>query len=133
LEQEVAQGRPTHSFSIGAEIGVQTPETPSAVHRVFREGKPKFQLRKGEEGLSVFDADKLLEAEILPNFRSGSRLSTQQRQFIESFGLKIEKTPGDSSLPQNLQENHWEIHPGDGMTRNQFKATLRMLDDAAME
>ena len=90
-------------------------------------------MRKGEEGLSVFDADKLIEAEILPNFRSESRLSTQQRQLIESFGLKVAKTPGDSSLPQTLQENHWEIRPGDGMTRNQFKAALKMLEDAVKE
>lgn len=86
-----------------------------------------------EEGLSVYDADKLIEDEILPNFRPGSRLSTQQRQCFESFGLRIEKTTGDSSLPQNLQENHWEIRPGDEMTRNQFKAALKMLEDAVKE
>jgi hypothetical protein len=82
---------------------------------------------------STFDADNLLEEEILPNFRPGSRLSTQQRQFIEAFGLKIEKTPGDSSLPKELQENHWEIRPGDQMTRNQLKVALRLLDAAAKE
>ena len=92
---------------------MQVPENPSAVHRIFEEGKPKFQLRKGEEGLSVFDADELVESEVLPNFRPGSHLITLQRPFIESFGLKIEKTPGDTSLPQRLQANHWEIRPGD--------------------
>jgi hypothetical protein len=112
---------------------VQAPTNPSAVHRVFEDGKPKFQLRKGEEGLSVFDADKLLEEDILPNFRPGSRLTTQHCQFIESFGLKIAKTPGDSSLPQKPQENHWQIHPGDAMTRNQFKAALKMLEVAVRE
>jgi len=112
---------------------VQGPENPYAVHRVFEDGKPKFQLRKGEAGLSIFDADKLVEEEILPNFRLGSRLSTHQRQFIESFGLKIEKTLGDSALPQELQENHWEIRPGDGMTRNQFKAALKLLEDTVKE
>jgi hypothetical protein len=115
------------------EAGVQTPGNPSAVHRVFEEGKPKFQLRKGEEGLSVFDADKLLDEEILPNFRPGSRLATRQLQFIESFGLKIEKTRGDWNLPQKLQKNHWEIRPGDTMTRNQFKAALKNLEDAMKE
>jgi hypothetical protein len=115
------------------EAGVQAPDSPSAVHRVFQDGKPKFQLRKGEEGLSIFDAGKLLEEEILPNFRPGSRLSTQRRQFIEALGLRIEKTAGDSSLPQKLQENHWEIRPGDGMTRNQFKAALKMLEAAVKE
>jgi hypothetical protein len=69
----------------------------------------------------------------MPNFRPGSRVSTTQRQFIEAFGLKIEKTPGDSSLPLKLQENHCEIRPGDVMTRNQFKAALRLLENAANE
>jgi hypothetical protein len=112
---------------------VQAHGSPSAVHRVYDERKPKFQLRKGEEGLSVFNADKLLEADILPNFRPGSRLTTHQSQLIESFGLKIEKTSGDSSLPQKLQENHWEIRPGDGMTRNQFKVALKILEDSVKE
>jgi hypothetical protein len=58
---------------------VKGPDNPSSVHRVYVEGKPKFQLRKGEEGLSVFNADTLLESEILPSFRPGSHVSTQQR------------------------------------------------------
>jgi hypothetical protein len=82
---------------------VQAPENPSAVHRVFEEGKPKFHLRTGEEGLSVFDTDALPEVEVLPNFRPGSHLIALQCPFIESLGLQIEKTPGDSSLPQRLQ------------------------------
>ena len=112
---------------------MQAPGNPSAVHRVFEEGKPKFQLRKGEEGLSVFDADMLLDDEILANFRPGSRLTTQPLRFIESFGLKIKKTRGDGNLPQSLQENHWEIRPGDAMTRNQFKDALNSLEDAVKE
>lgn len=55
------------------------------------------------------------------------------RTKIEGFGLKIEKAYGDSSLPQKLQENHWEIRPGDEMTRHQFKAALRKLEDAVKE
>ena len=114
---------------------MQAPEKPSAVHRIYVEGKPKFQLRKGEEGLSVFDADNLLEEEILPNFRPGSRPEyCKCRQFIRKLlVLKIEKTPGDSSLPKKLQENHWEIRPGDQMTRNQLKVALRLLDAAVKE
>jgi hypothetical protein len=69
----------------------------------------------------------------MPNFRPGSRLTTRQRQFIESFGLKIEKTRGDWYLPLELRKNHWEIRPGDAMTRNQFKATLKNLEDAEKE
>ncbi len=112
---------------------MQTADNPSAVHRVFEEGKPKFQLRKGEEGLSVFDADELRGEELLPSFRLGSCLNTQRSQFIEDFGLKLEKTPGDPILPQRLQENHWEIRPGDEMTRNQFKAALKLLEDSVKE
>ena len=81
---------------------MQTPAIPLAVHRVFEEGKPKFQLRKGEEGLSVFDADLLLEGEVLANFRPGSRATTLPLRTIGSFRLRIEKTPGDERLPKNL-------------------------------
>jgi hypothetical protein len=112
---------------------VAAPGKPSAVHRVFEVGRPKFQLRKGEEGLSVFDADELLEDEILPNFRPGSLLCTEQLPSIESFGLKVEKTPGEWNLPARLQENHWEIRPGDAMTRHQFKIALKKLEDAVKE
>ncbi len=112
---------------------MDSPDNPSAVHRVFEEGKPKFQLRKGEDGLSVFDADQMLVQELLPNFRPGSRLITQRTQVIEDFGLKLEKTPGDPRLPQRLQQHHLEIHPGDTMTRNQFKAALKLLEYAVKE
>jgi hypothetical protein len=112
---------------------VPAAKNPSELHRVFEEGKPKFQLRKGEEGLSVFDADELLEHEILPNFRPGSRLATQQCAFIEGFGLKVEKADGDPSLPQKLREHHWEIRPGERMTRHQFKTALKKLEAAVKE
>lgn len=112
---------------------MQTPRKPSAVHRVFEEDKPKFQLRKGEEGLSVFDADTLPEDEILANFRPGSRLTTQPVRVVESFGLKIQKTRGDENLPQSLQQNHWEIRPGDTMTRKQFKVALNAFEDTVQE
>jgi hypothetical protein len=111
---------------------IQVPQNPSAVCRIYEDGKPKFQLRKGEEGLSVFDADKIKEADILPNFRPESMVTTQQRKLIESFGLRIEKTPGDPNLPQLLQDNHWEIRPGDNMTRHQFKVALKDLEAATI-
>ncbi len=104
-------------------------EGPAAIHRVFEEGKPKFQLRKGEEGLSVFDADVISPQDILPSFRPGSRLTTQQREFLESRGFKIRQTPGDDNLPQILRDNHYEIGPGGDMTRNQFKAALKRLEE----
>jgi hypothetical protein len=33
-------------------------------------------------------------------------------------------------LPQLLQDNHMEIRPRPGMTRKQFKAALRALEQA---
>jgi hypothetical protein len=41
---------------------VPAATNPSGLHRVFEDGKPKFQLRKGEEGLS--SALKKLEAAV---------------------------------------------------------------------
>jgi hypothetical protein len=99
-----------------------------SVYRVYNAGKPRFQLRQGEEALSVFDAEKLTPADILPSFRPGSLIATQEISTIESFGLIVVHTPGDPKLPQLLQDNHKDIRPGDGMTRNQFKAALRALE-----
>jgi hypothetical protein len=91
---------------------------------------PRFQLRQGEEGLSAFDAEKVTPADILPSFRPGSLITTQEISTIEAFGLIVLKTPGDPKLPQLLQDNHMEIRPGDGMTRKQFKAALQALEQA---
>ena len=99
-----------------------------SVYRVYHAGKPQFQLRQGEEAISVFDAEKLTPADILPSFRPGSLVATQEISTIESFGLIVVHTPGDPKLPQLLQDNHLDICPGDGMTRNQFKAALRALE-----
>jgi hypothetical protein len=120
---------PTCSTSSSQSQSSASNEGPAAVHRVFEEGKPKFQLRKGEDGLSVFDADVISPQDILPSFRPGSQLTTQQREFLESRGFKIRQTPGDESLPQILRDNHYEIGPGDNMTRNQFKAALKKLEE----
>jgi hypothetical protein len=51
---------------------VPAAKNPSGLHRVFEDGKPKFQLRKGEEGLSVFDADELLRVIAVPDKNSTS-------------------------------------------------------------
>lgn len=101
-----------------------------SIHRVYNAGKPRFQLRQGEAGLSVFDAEKVTLADILPSFRVGSLITTQEIALIESFGLSVVHTPGDPMLPQLLQDNHMEIHAGDGMTRKQFKVALRALEQA---
>jgi hypothetical protein len=39
------------------------------------------------------------------------------------------QTHGDCEHLQNdeLEDNHWEIRPGSGMTRSQFKAVLKTL------
>ena len=99
-----------------------------SVHRVYNAGKPRFQLRPGEEAISVFDAEKVTPADILPSFREGSLIATNEISTIESFGLIVVHTPGDPKLPQLLQDNHMDIRPGDGMTRTQFKAALRALE-----
>ena len=99
-----------------------------SVHRVYNEGRPRFQLRQGEEAISVFDAEKVTPAGILPNFRPGSLIATAEILTIESLGLIVVHTPGDPKLPQLLQDNHMDIRPGDGMTRKQFKAALRALE-----
>jgi hypothetical protein len=99
-----------------------------SVHRVYNAGKPRFQLRQGEEAISVFDAEKLTPADILPSFRPGSLIATQAISTIESFGLIVVHTPGDPKLPKLLQDNHMDIRPGDGMTRNQFKAAPKALE-----
>ena len=99
-----------------------------SVHRVYNAGKPRFQLRQGEEAISVFDAEKLTPVDILPSFRLGSLIATPAISTIESLGLIVVPTPGDPKLPQWLQDNHMDIRPGDGMTRNQFKAALRALE-----
>lgn len=59
---------------------VELPE-PSA-HRVYTAGKPRFQLRQGEEAISAFDAEKVTPADILPSFRSGSLITTVQISII---------------------------------------------------
>jgi hypothetical protein len=97
---------------------------------VYNPGKPRFQLRKGEEAISVFDAEKATPADILPSFRSGSLISTHAISTIESFGLVVLHTPGDPKLPQLLQDNHMDIRPVDGMNRDQFKAALKALENS---
>jgi hypothetical protein len=87
-------------------------------------------MRPGEDGLSVFDAEKVSIADILPWFRPDSLVATVEQSYIESLGLRIEPSAGNADLPSLLRDNHLEIRPGAGMTRKQFKLSLRALDDA---
>ena len=112
------------------------------VHRVFEEGNPKFQLRPGEEGLSVFDANAVGPEDVLPHFREGSLLTTRQIAEIEKRNLQVLSTPGHESLPQHLIDAHMEIRPSVEMIqeaaaqglsqkalRKRFKKALKELED----
>lgn len=98
------------------------------VLRVVEPGKPQFQLRQGEEGLSVFDSKKVSENDVLPNFRAGSQTVKRSVEDIHACGLSVVCTSGDPALPKKLQDAHMEIRPGEGMTRKQFKKALKQLE-----
>lgn len=100
--------------------------------RVTELGKPAFQLRKGEEGISVFDLDSvdpsLTDAEVLDAFRPDSEVVTLSSGDISSKGLRIIAIPGAEPLPARLRAAHAEIRPGPGMTRIEFKQALKELE-----
>lgn len=102
--------------------------------RVTEEGRPAFQLRRGEEGISVFDLNAvqppLTEAEILQGFRTGSQVVLCSAAEIEAKGLRVVPVPGTEPLPQRLREAHAEIRPGPAMTRSQFKQVLKELEES---
>lgn len=103
-------------------------QKPKAFKRVYENGHPKYQLRQGEEGSSIFDAE-ISSAVILGKFRSGSKIEMKSIDEIESKGLIVVQTHGDCEHLQNdeLEDNHWEIRPSTGMNRSQFKAALKTL------
>jgi hypothetical protein len=100
--------------------------------RVFTPGNPKFRLRKGELGISVFDPDAvnppLTETEILASFRPGSQTVSRTEAEIHAQGLTIVSVPGGAQLPVRLRMAHAEIQAGPGMKRDQFKAALKRLE-----
>lgn len=102
------------------------------VVRVAEPGRPAFQLRKGEEGLSLFDPDRvdppLTESEILEPFRPGSILVVRSSAEVEAVGLQLVPIPGAETLPTRLREAHVEIQPRIGMTRAEFKQALKELE-----
>jgi hypothetical protein len=99
--------------------------------RVTEPGRPAFQLRKGEEGISVFVLEAadppLTEVEILAAFRPGSQSILLDQSEVESKGLAVVSVPGANSLPERLREAHAELRPGAQMTRAQFKQALQEL------
>lgn len=111
----------------------EAPEpSPRSIARIAIPGYPAFQLRKGEEGISVFDmaaVDPVLTTdEILANFRHGSQLILRSIMDILAKGLYVAVIEGAESLPERLRQAHREIRPGAGMTREQFKKALRELE-----
>jgi hypothetical protein len=100
--------------------------------RVTEAGRPAFQLRKGEEGISVFDLEAvqpaLTEAEVLDAFRAGSCAIAFASAEVEAKGLQVVPIPGAEFLPARLREAHAEIRPGPAMTRAQFKQALKELE-----
>jgi hypothetical protein len=102
------------------------------VVRITEADRPAFQLRKAEEGISVFDPaavdPPLTEAEILAGFRPGSQAIQRTQAEIEAKGLQVVPIHGAETLPQRLRDAHAEIRPGPGMTRAQFKQALRELE-----
>ncbi len=101
--------------------------------RVGEIGKPAFQLRPGEKGISVFDleavAPPLSEMEILVSFRDGSVAILIDPQILKLIGLQVVLVLGSDDLPQRLRNAHAEIRPGDEMTRKEFKSSLRELEE----
>jgi hypothetical protein len=99
--------------------------------RVADPSKPAFQLRKGEDGISVFDTDAvdppLTETEILASFRPGSDAIALTVEAVENKGLKVVPIPGAPVLPDRLQTAHAEIQAGPGMSRGEFKQRLKEL------
>ncbi len=100
--------------------------------RITEPGRLGFQLRKGEEGISVFDTEAveppLTESEILDSFRLGSQAVARSVDEIEGKGLRVVPIAGVSPLPPRLCDAHAEIRPEPGMTRAQFKQALKELE-----
>jgi hypothetical protein len=106
--------------------------TVAIVARVGTSGLPAFQLRKGEEGLSVFHPagvdPPLTEDEILDEFRPGSVVVYRTVDQLTGLGLDLLPTPGADTLPDRLRAAHREIRPGAALTRNAFKTALKELE-----
>ena len=104
----------------------------SVLVRVTEAGRQPFQLRRGEEGLSVFNLGAvdppLTEAEILACFRPRSLVVVRSIAKIEEHGLHVIPIAGAGDLSPRLRDAHAEIRPGPDMTRAQFKQALMELE-----
>jgi hypothetical protein len=114
------------------EGGIVSERRYAAVVRVATPGHPSFQLRRGEEGLSVFDPDAvdppLSDEEMLDPFRPGSVLVYRTTDQITALGLDVVPTDGADVLPLRLRLAHAEIRPGAGMPRAAFKNAIKGLE-----
>ena len=100
--------------------------------RVADPSRPAFQLRPGEEGISVFDTNALqpplTEAEVLEAFRPGSKAIALSVEDVENKDMKVVPIPGASTLPQRLRDSHAEIQPTEALSRKEFKNRLKELE-----
>lgn len=100
--------------------------------RVADSGRPAFQLRRGEEGISVFDSEAvsppLTDAEVLTCFREGSQAVVRSANDLAARGLRLIPVLGSDALPPRLRDSHAEIRPGPAMTRAGFKQALKELE-----
>ena len=104
----------------------------AGVVRIATPGHPAFQLRKGEEGLSVFDPDgvepPLAEEEIVDAFRPGSMVLYRTLMQIKELGLDVIVCDGVDSIPERLRIAHREVRPNPRMSRTAFKSALKELE-----
>jgi hypothetical protein len=109
-----------------------TEPVVAVVVRVGTPGLPAFQLRKGEEGLSVFDPTgvdpPLTDEEIIDAFRPDSVVVYRTVDQIAALGLEVVPTEGAETLPDRLRISHREVRPGTGMARAAFKKSLKDLE-----
>ena len=102
------------------------------IWRVSEPGGVAFQLRKGEEGISVFNPDAvdppLTEDEVLAAFRPGNIAIVRSEDEIAAKGLRIIPIDGADVLPERLRHSHAEIRPSENMSRPDFKKALKELE-----
>ena len=100
--------------------------------RVAEVGRPAFQLRPGEAGISVFDTESidppLEERELLSEFRPGSLILEIDPVIVERLKLRIVPVEGAGVLPERLRRAHAEVRPEPSMQRREFKRLLKELE-----
>ena len=105
----------------------------AVVARVAIPDHPAFQLRKGEIGLSVFELaavePPISEDELLESFRSESIVVYRTIERVVALGLLIAEIEGTETLSERLRDAHREIVPNPTMTRTQFKAAHKLLEN----